>query len=335
MSLPFETGPDDEQLTRYVLALLPDAEIERLDEASIVDTEVASRLRIVENDLIDSYVRGTLTGEVLERFESYYLSSPRRREHVRFATRFVGAVDRAAARADATDGGVAVEGSTPEDGAGPAPARSRFAWMPSSSKLTSLAAVLLVACGALLFQAMKLRTGLNDARSERMALDRRTHELEQQLDDQRAANGAITKELERARQSEARTSEPQAPRPDAHNSAALHAPAIALVLLPPTRAIGPVPTLAVPAGAVRVAFELRLESSDFSRYQVGLKDPVTNRVVWRSAWVAARTSGAQPSISVAVPAAQLRPQHYSLDVSGRGANGRAEIVGGYAFQIVP
>ena len=68
-----------------MLGLLPDEATERLDEASIADDEVAARLRSVETDLIDSYVRGQLAGATLERFESYYLSSPRRRENVRLA----------------------------------------------------------------------------------------------------------------------------------------------------------------------------------------------------------------------------------------------------------
>ena len=53
MSLPQESGYDDEVLTRYVLGLLPDADRERVDEASIADDEVASWLRIAETDLID------------------------------------------------------------------------------------------------------------------------------------------------------------------------------------------------------------------------------------------------------------------------------------------
>ena len=47
----------------------------------------------------------------------------------------------------------------------------------------------------------------------------------------------------------------------------------ALVLPPQTRAIGPVPAVAVSPGVDSVAFELQLESNDFPRYQVALADP--------------------------------------------------------------
>ena len=93
MSLPHATKLDDEELIQYVLGLLPDEATERLDEASIADDEVAAQLRSVETDLVDSYVRGQLVGATLERFESYYLMSPRRRESVREAAHFVRALD--------------------------------------------------------------------------------------------------------------------------------------------------------------------------------------------------------------------------------------------------
>jgi hypothetical protein len=100
--MPFqhEPLPDDQELERYLLGLLSERDEERLDQASIEDDSVASRLRMAEDDLIEGYVRRTLAKETLRRFEAYYLASVRRRERVAFAARFLGAVDRAAARAD-------------------------------------------------------------------------------------------------------------------------------------------------------------------------------------------------------------------------------------------
>ena len=76
----------DEQLViRYLLGSVPEAEAERLDELSVADEEFANRLAAVENDLVDAYVRGELAAETRDRFQSYYLSSSRRREKVNFA----------------------------------------------------------------------------------------------------------------------------------------------------------------------------------------------------------------------------------------------------------
>ena len=88
MSVADESGPtNDRQLSRYLLGLLPPEETEWLDEASIVDDEVASRIRVLEHELVDAYVTGTLAGDMLEPFESRYLTTPRRRRHVEFARR--------------------------------------------------------------------------------------------------------------------------------------------------------------------------------------------------------------------------------------------------------
>ena len=91
-------GRLDDRLTRYLLGALPEADTEQLDELSVVDDDLADRLRVAETDLIDAYVRGTLCGERLERFESHYLASPKRRARVEFAKKFIRAVDAASGR---------------------------------------------------------------------------------------------------------------------------------------------------------------------------------------------------------------------------------------------
>ena len=300
MSLSHEISVHDQQLVRYLLGLVPPDEADRIDELSVVDDDIAARLRSVEDDLVDAYVRGALTGDTLARFESHYLSSPLRRERVKFARSFVPAVDRAPHARRAADF---------------RPARSR--WVPA---LAAAAAVLLAACVGLVFQSVRLGRGLSVAETARTALDRRTRELEQQLADLRANNERVIGELERTRESAA--APPEAPR-------------IALVLLPPTRGLGPAPTLAVPPGAARIGFELRLDSSDYARYQVVLRDPGANTTIWRSGWAPAKRSAAGASVVIALPAELLKPQHYTFDLSGRGAAGGAEVVGSYTFEIVP
>ena len=109
---------------------------------------------------------------------------------------------------------------------------------------------------------------------------------------------------------------------------------MAVVLLPPTRAAAPIPTVAIPAGADRVRFDLRLESNDFPSYRVALKHPATSHIPWRSDWIESKPSADPASVSVVVPAKLLRPQHYSLDLTGRDAGGRAEVIGSYTVRIV-
>jgi hypothetical protein len=336
MSPLHESGYDDRQLVRHLLRLLPDEEAERLDEMSISDDEVAWRLRVVEDDLVDDYMRGSLAGETLERFESFYLSSERRRQKVKFAGSFLSAVDRGAGPAGTDTGRDSFRAPAAEPDrvasrssswVGRVVPRSRVTW-----ELAAAAALLLIA-GSTLVREVRLRNGLNDAQSQSAALERRAHELEKQLEDQRAANSEAVKELERVRASMAALAQQSARPPDRAGAASQALTTIALVLLPQTRAVGPIASLTVPPGTDRVAFELRLESNRFPRYQVALKDPATNNVVWRSGRLAA-TSGDQPAVTIIVPASVLKPQHYSLELIGQSAAGSAQAVGSYAVLVV-
>jgi hypothetical protein len=294
-----DTPLDDQQLIRYLLGLLPPHEADRFDEASVVDDEVAARLRGVEDDLVDAYVRGTLAIDLRERFESHYLTSPRRRERVAFAAAFARAVDEAPRSA-------------------PSPLWRRR-WIPALLPALAVAAtLLLVASAALLVESVRLGRGLSAAESDRAALDRRAHDLESQNADLRAANADIAKQLARAR---------------APAAAVQDVRAIALVLLPQTRSVGAVPVLELPAPhADRVGFELRLDANEFNRYQVGLRDPTSNAVIWRSDWIGAKTSAEGTSVEVAVPLALLKPQHYTLDLAGRRGGDTAHVIGSYAFE---
>ena len=169
-------GPDDEHLVRYLLGLLPDEETEWLDEAAIVDDDLAARLRVAESDLVDAYVSRTLTGETLARFETFYLSSPRRREKVRSAERFLSAIDRATVPRVA----VAV------------PRRTRFHWSVAA------AVFVLAACGALLFEEARLRDGLDQARQASAVSGRRGEALTRELEQSRAAVAETRQALESA-----------------------------------------------------------------------------------------------------------------------------------------
>ena len=204
-------APGDQHLIRYLLGLLPDEEAERLDEASIVDDDVAW-LCVAESDLVDAYISGTLTGETLARFETFYLSSPARREKVRFAERFLGVINRATAAQLAIA----------------APSRTRIFWPMAA------AVFVLTACGLLIVQDVRLRQGLTQARHASAASDLRGEALVRQLEQARLAAADTRQALERA----------QAALIARESSAIGHSPAppaavsLALVLMPQTRAMG-------------------------------------------------------------------------------------------------
>jgi len=312
MSLSHKTHYSDEQLARYLLQRLPEDEMERLDEMSIADDEIAWRLRVVEDDLVDAYVNGSLTGETLKEFEAVYLSSERRRRKVQFAGNFLAKVDR---------------------GMG-APKVARRGWtVPQATPVWCLAAAaaLLLVCGALAVRYVQLQTVLSEAQGQSAALERRSRELEQQLDSQRAAAADTASELARVRaeiaQLQATSARPANPPGGAPQPLA----AIALVLLPQTRAVGDIPTLVVPHASSRVTVDLRLDSNRFGRYEAVLKDPASNVIVWRSRSLAATSAAGQRSVKVEVPPGILKAQHYSIELIGDGSS---EVADTYALRVV-
>src|SRR5262245_28337570 len=231
MSLPHTSRPDDQELIRYLLGLVSDQDAERLDEMSIVDDDVAGRLRAVENDLMDSYLRGTLTGETLERFESVYLASPLRRQKVEFASSLLRAVDRAAVPADQEPASEAVpESVAQQDASRHAVLRSKTAWL-----LSVAAALLLCASGALLVRNIQVARELNESRREHATLSQRVSDLEQQLKSQEAAHADAMNQLERVRAAQSAVQQNVSDIRPSDRGAPRSLSTIALMLSPMTR----------------------------------------------------------------------------------------------------
>jgi hypothetical protein len=370
MSVSQESPHDDRELTRYLLGQLSEEDADRVDELAIVDDGVAWRVREVENELVDAYVRGTLDAESRQHFETHYLASPKRREKVRFAERFVRAADAAASPAEQSPEplrgaplrGTALSASSPRGVRGVSGAGWLDWLVPRSPAgwgfVYGVAALLVIASGLLVLRDLWLARALNESEQQRAALDRRALELEDQLVEQRAAAADAERALEEARAAARHpASRPSPSSSPGSESGGSPATTLALVLWPQTRGVsgsnpgagagagtgagaatgagpGAAPAVAVPPDVDRVALELQLDAPDFVRYSVTLEDSVTNRIVWRSNRVTAPEAGEPPMVSIAVPANLLKSQAYALELTGYGATGSGEVIGSYAFQIV-
>lgn len=78
-------SPSDEALVRYLLGGLSEDETARFDELSVVDAAFAERLRAIEHDLADAYVRGELPAADRQEWERRYLASDHGREDLAMA----------------------------------------------------------------------------------------------------------------------------------------------------------------------------------------------------------------------------------------------------------
>jgi hypothetical protein len=305
MFVPPDPVLDDQRLARYLLGQLSEEEAERIDDLVSADEEVASRLRAVEDDLVDAYARGTLAEDTREQFQACYLIVPARREKVRFARSLLRRVDASGL----VSSGLA---SSKSASSGLVSSRPTSSWPQPAWHwaLAAAAAVLLIASGVLVLQRARVREAPTPA------------EAATTQDSQ-----AASQEGERP-SSDSRGDHPQPAQK-------LDAVRVALVLVPTTRTERPVATLAEPSGADPVGIQLEQEFNDFPRYQAALIDAVTNQIVWRSDPLEATLARGRSSVSILVPVDLLRPQHYAIALTGLDADGTGKVVGSYAFEVVP
>jgi hypothetical protein len=324
---------EERVISDYLLGATSEAETERLDEMSLSDDDFAWRLRAVENDLVDAYVRGELSGDALAKFNSHYLASPGRREKVRFAETFLAfAVKPAAERAE--DAHETVPART---AAGRTVSRKAFRLslfrVPRLTPQWGFAAAvffILLAGGYLMWANLRLRAQMAHSQAERAAVEERAQELQRQLAQQRSSDAETEKELSRVRDRLAQLEEQFAAGQRGAERRDLNI--IAFNLAPQTRGAGQIPALGVPAGTDYVALTLALEADDFPAYQAALRNPATGQIVWRSGWL--RTIGQNETVRVSLRASLFNPRNYVLEVYGIPATGAADLVSSYPFRIV-
>jgi hypothetical protein len=307
---------DDETLKAYLFGRLPHAEIERLDELSVTDDEFAARLDTVENDLVDAYVRGDLSASSREEFQTLYLSTVKRREKVTFAESLYS-----------------LEGKH----AGQATVQATSSWWFGLFTLPRLALAgglaMLLAISFLMVDNLHLRNGMSQAKMDRELLQQRERDLLSRLDDERASGAKTAKELEQVRQSLASLESNSAAKSSAAGLLASPLRVAAFVLSPQLRGAAKMPDLSLPQGTTRVDLLLDLESDDFPRYRVMLKNSGSDRVLWRSGRLQSVTKGQASTLSIGLPVNLLKPGVYQLEVTGTPASGGVEFVSSYVFRI--
>jgi hypothetical protein len=318
MSSQDKSAYDDQLLTRYLLGALPAEETERLDELSIIDEEMAARLSAVEYDLVDTYVRGETRGEDLARFESFYLSSAKRREKVQYARALLERESGTAA-APAIAFRPAVSPAT--EAVRKASPRRRFLFPPPALQwgFAGAAAILILVAGYLVLDNVRLQHQMSESRARQSEFDRRERELRSELDQQRLAYARAQQELQRLHDLQGNLDQ---------------LTAVSLVLLPPSRSVSRVPTISIRPGTDLVVLLLTLESDDFPVYRVVIRDPATNQVLWRSASISSTSAGEKKAVSVSFRTGLLKQQNYIAELTGIPARGSPEPIGGYAFRAV-
>jgi hypothetical protein len=320
----------DKALAGYLLGSLRQDETERLDELSIVDGDFAARLDAVENDLVDAYVRGKLSGDTLQRFRVQYLATDIRREKVRFAESLY--LFEGKHFTQATPNGELARGHDSPSLSSPSlfsPSAWRlFAFQPW---IAAGALAMLLAISLLFINNLQLRNRMTQANADREALLQRERDLQGKLDQVHASDAKVATELAQVQKSLAELEQASSHRNPASSFSPLGV--VAFTLTPPLRGAAPMPQLSLPPGTTRVDLHLDLESNDYPQYQVALKSLRADQIVWHSGKLKAETKGQGSAVSVSVPAALLKPETYQLELTGSPSSGEPQLVSTYVFRI--
>ncbi|HEY6250262.1 MAG TPA: hypothetical protein VI685_09890 [Candidatus Angelobacter sp.] len=162
------TTENKELLLRYLLGDLPESERERLEQEYFTTPEVLRTLSAAEDDLVDTYVRGGLSPNQRQQFESYFLASPQKRKRLEFATTL-----RTALRQQETGPGV-------ERGVQTGFPRQRLI-MQTAVAATAVVAILAALLVFLTLQNRNLRQELGKSQSAQIELQRQVQELQEQI----------------------------------------------------------------------------------------------------------------------------------------------------------
>lgn len=322
---------NDQLIAEYLLGSLSEDETERFDELSFTDDDFAEHLRVVENDLVDAYARGELSGSKLERFKSFYSLSPMRREKVRFAEAFQ-TVPNPTVVAERENRQRAFPDSSVADRFDSR--RRRFFALPKLTLQWGLAAaalLLLAAGGWLAFENLRIQERINQAQAEQAALAERERELQAEIAEKESSASQKEKEMASLRERVARLEE--SARESKPPSLPDQLSVVPFALTPQARGGSQIPTLSIPPDADYVTLQLGLEPGDHLFYRAELKSLSDGRVIWRSGRLKARSRDEGRVVVVTLRPALLESQRYILEVNGI-ANGSAEVVASYPFSVM-
>ena len=319
----------DELITQYLLGSLSEADTERFDEMSICDDHFADLLRAVENDLVDAYVQGELSGVKLEQFKSHYLAGPMRRAKADFSEALHSMAEPN--RAAAIQGGTLLAAAENEKHRGwfsgltfPPKRRPALQWSMALAVL-----ILVVIGGWLIFENQRQRQQLAQTPAEQNAV--REREQESRTTPTPADTGSREVGQQRAQD---QINKPERPLGQAQSSPSAGVSVASFVLTPQMRGAGQIQAISVPPDTGYVSMRLELEPNDFPAFRVALLNQSNDQTLWRSGQLKARVRSNVKTLDIRFSARLLTPKVYVLRVTSVKGAGVSETIGDYPFRVV-
>jgi hypothetical protein len=312
------TVNDDEVLTRYLLGELPEAEHAQIEERLFQDEDCYDRLRALQADLADAYVRGELSAKEGREFARRFLDTPAGQEAALFARALNTLADE----------------QTPAV-AEPAPAPTgRWDWLwrwasgLSSGWQWALAAAMLLLCSGFVWQWLETRLLQEQLARAQQAQQEATRQ-QQALQDQ------LTRAQQRAAELAGQLTTNPTPQqlPQASSTPAASS-VFALLLTPGIVRGGAEAERAVLApGVQRLRLQLLLDTDEqFQRYVAEVRTK-GGAPVWVQRDLVPRQTRLGKSLFLNLPVDRLAAGEYEVQLQGITAEVKLELSNYYAFTV--
>lgn len=320
------TETTSEQVKQYLLGTLSAEEKLRFEEKYFDDDNLFEEIEIVEDELIDAYVREELAPRDRERFKEVVTASPRLTNRVDFARVLAKSTS---SQQPAT---VVVPIRAERDVVRDNESFWRRLFAPHRGwAMAACMMLLLLGGGLLLFEWMRLRAesrrlGLERAELEQREkafaseLNQRNSELTARLEDAQAENARLQKQLE--------SSSKETPASTPKNLAVAF-----FIASGGLRSGGGENRVVISSKFPEVRLDLGLESNDYSSYHSIIKT-VEEKTIWSRGGLKAQAGHSGKVVELKVPTSQLPNGTYIVELSGLNTAGVVEPVMKYSFRVV-
>jgi cell division protein FtsB len=303
----------DQAAVRYLLGELTESQRAELEDRLLESEEAFERVSIAEDELIDEYLRGELSGGGRERFEKDYLADPEHREKLEFARTLR---ERLASPLPIQKWQTSVRRSSSS------PVRSPRIALDLA--LAAAALFLLTAGSFLGFQYLRSRRQLDRAAVRTEALERQERAMRQEIADLKARNDRLAQQIELTR---SRLSATPSPPLQPETLVASFVLTASLV-----RDIRETQTLGLPRGVKEVRLTLQIREGPDGPYRAILRT-VDGAKIWSAGSLKARGEASRKSVVVSLPATALASDDYILTLSRVSAGGEMQDVADYYVRV--
>jgi hypothetical protein len=316
-----QTQRPEDLIKRYLLGELSATEQTALEDEYFLNRSKYEQLCKIEDELVDSYTRGTLTPIDRDRFERCYLSNPQRLRHVKFSQAFARVLDEELAPRSPIelDRRIRETGSKNRDHTWWSQVIETLSGQSLALRLAFIIPALLIVLGGLWYaiETSRLRTQLADAQREA--------ELQQQVAKTQAQKIAELEAQARTLAGEQKRLQDQVQSVKDGGSIRSTPASIFFAL-----AVGVLrdpgqepPSLVIAKGVQDIGLQLILSEIKFPRYWVKLLT-VDGREIFSRKNARSQTSKSGDFVLVNVPARKFASGDNVLSLSGITSTGEVE-----------